>query len=73
MKWLFLIPLLTGFIDYLENIFIALSVASYPATNALTVSLASISTQIKMVFNLFFVLSLLLTLGTWLWTFFKKK
>lgn len=73
MKWLFIIPLLTGFVDYIENIFIAISFSGYPSSNLLVVSLASFTTQLKMIFNVFFILSLLFTLGTWTVTLFKKE
>ena len=73
LKWLFIIPLLTGLADYVENIFIAVSFFGYPSPGHVVVSLASLATQIKMVFNIVFVLSLLLTLGTWIVTLFQKK
>lgn len=73
LKFLFLIPLLTGLADYIENFFIAISFSGYPSSNHLAVSLASFATQIKMFFNALLILSLLLTLGTWIATLFKKK
>ncbi|NID10195.1 hypothetical protein [Fibrivirga algicola] len=73
LKWLFLIPLLTGILDYIENIFIAMSFSNYPTPTPLAVSLASLATQIKMVFNVLLVLSLLVTLGTWAAALFKKQ
>jgi hypothetical protein len=73
LKWLFLIPLLTGLADYIENIFIAISFSGYPSPNHLAVSLASLATQTKMLFNTLLILSLLLTLGAWIATLFKKK
>ncbi len=73
LKWLFLIPLLTGLLDYIENIFIALSFSGYPSSSQLYVSLASLATQTKMLFNALLILSLLLTLFTWMATLFKKK
>jgi hypothetical protein len=73
LKWLFLIPLLTGLADYIENIFIAISFSGYPSSNHLAVSLASLATQTKMLFNALLILSLLLTLATWIATLFKKK
>ncbi|KOY84578.1 hypothetical protein AD998_20550 [bacterium 336/3] len=73
LKWLFLIPLLTGFADYIENIFITISFSRYPSSDHLAVTLASIATQTKMLFNALLILSLLLTLGTWIATLFKKK
>ena len=73
LKWLFLIPLLTGLADYIENIFIAISFSSYPSSNHLAVSLASLATQTKMLFNALLILSLLLTIGTWIATLFKRK
>lgn len=71
--WLFLIPLLTGLADYIENIFIAISFSGYPAPNSLAVTLASFATQTKMLFNGLLILSLLLTLVTWTAALFKKK
>ncbi|GAB2588507.1 hypothetical protein [Spirosoma areae] len=65
LRWLFLIPLLTGFFDYVENAFIAISFAAYPSPGSLSVTVASMATQTKMVFNALLILALLLTLGTW--------
>lgn len=73
LKFLFLIPLLTGFADYMENIFIAISFSGYPTSNHLAVSLASLATQLKMIFNVLLILSVLLTLVIWLLTLFKRK
>ncbi|TAF72667.1 MAG: hypothetical protein EAZ53_15335 [Bacteroidetes bacterium] len=73
MKFLFLIPLFTGFADYIENVFIAISFSGYPSSNLLAVSLASFATQLKMFFNVLLILSLLLTLSTWIVTLFKKE
>jgi hypothetical protein len=73
LKLLFLVPLLTGLTDYVENFFIALSLSRYPSPNHLTVSLASFATQLKMFFNVLLILSLLLALGTWIMGLLKKK
>lgn len=73
MKWLFVIPLLTGCADYIENTFIAISLVNYPSSNNVTVSLASFATQTKMVLNVLFVLSLVFTIGAWIVTLFQRK
>lgn len=73
LKFLFLIPLLTGLSDYIENIFIAISFSGYPSSNHIAIALASLATQTKMFFNLLLILALLLTLGTWMATLLKKK
>lgn len=73
LKFLFLIPLLTGLADYVENIFISISFAGYPSSSHLAVSLASFATQTKMFFNVLLILTLLLTLVTWIASLFKKK
>lgn len=73
LQWLFLIPIFTGFMDYIENIFIAIAFAGYPSGTPLPVTLASTATQVKMFFNILLILSLLLTLGTWIATLMKKQ
>ncbi|MBO0949812.1 hypothetical protein [Fibrella forsythiae] len=72
-NWLFLIPLLTGLVDYIENIFIAIAFSDYPSSDHLTVSVASLATQAKMSLNALLILSLLFTLGTWLAALVKNK
>lgn len=72
MKWLFVIPLLTGCADYIENIFLAISFAGYPSPNHVSVVLASGATQLKMLFNILLILSLLLTIGVWVASLLKK-
>ena len=73
LKWLFVIPLLTGLADYIENVFIAISFSDYPSSTHFAVSIASFATRTKMLFNALLILSLLLTLGTWIASLFKKK
>ena len=73
LKWLFVTPLLTAAADYLENIFIAISFAGFPASNPLAVSIASGATQVKMLFNVFLIFSLLITIGAWVLSLFSKK
>lgn len=73
LKWLFIIPLLTGLADYVENIFIAIAFSGYPSSNHLAVSFASIATQTKMLFNALLIASLLFTLAVWIASLFRKK
>lgn len=72
-KWLFLVPLFTAGADYLENIFLAISFIGFPESNAMIVALASFATQLKMLFNVLLIVSLLFTLGTWLASVILKK
>lgn len=72
-KWLFLVPLFTACADYLENIFLAISFIGFPESNAVIVALASFATQLKMLFNVLLIVSLLFTLGTWLASVIFKK
>lgn len=73
LKWLFIIPLLTALMDYLENIFIAISFVAYPSPAQITVNLASLATQLKMAFNLLLIFSLLLTLVYYISGRIKKQ
>lgn len=66
LKWLFLVPLVTGFTDYVENLFISISFLSFPSPDSLTVNLASIATQTKMVCNVLLIMSLLVTIAIWI-------
>lgn len=72
-KWLFVIPLCTASADYLENIFLAISFIGFPESNAVIVALASFATQLKMLFNALLMLTLLITIGTWLNSLLFKK
>ena len=72
MKWLFVIPLITGWADYMENIFLAISFTGYPSPNHVAVVLASGATQLKMLFNILLILSLLFTIGIWVASLFQK-
>ena len=72
LKWLFLIPLLTGFMDYVENIFIAIAFVGFPSPDNLAVTLASGATQTKMIFNILLIFSLLVTITVWLSGLIKK-
>lgn len=73
LKWIFVIPLLTATADYLENIFLAISFVGFPESNALVVAMASLATQLKMIFNVLLIITLLGTLGTWLASIVFKK
>lgn len=73
LKWLFVVPLFTSAADYIENIFIAISFSGYPSSSPLTVSMASGATQLKMLFNLVLILSLLITIGSWILRSFSKN
>ncbi len=73
LRWLFLIPLLTALFDYVENIFIAISFVGFPSPDHVAVNLASGATQIKMIFNILLVLSLLVTIGVWLAGIIRKR
>jgi hypothetical protein len=73
MQWLFLVPLATALTDYLENVFLAIAFGGFPSSSSLAVALASFSTQVKMGFNVLLVLTLLLTLGTWLSRLLRRK
>jgi hypothetical protein len=73
LRWLFLIPICTGLLDYVENVFIAIAFSGYPSPNSTVVALASAATQAKMIFNALLVLSLLLTLITWVGSLFGRK
>jgi hypothetical protein len=72
LKWLFLIPLLTGFMDYVENIFIVIAFVGFPSPNNLAVTLASGATQTKMIFNILLIFSLLVTIIVWVTRLIKK-
>jgi hypothetical protein len=73
LAWLFLGPLITAVADYLENIFIAISFARFPTSNPLAVSIASGATQLKMLFNVLLILSLIITLIVWIASLFSTK
>jgi hypothetical protein len=72
-RYLFLAPLATAAADYIENLFISLGFAAFPTPSATFVSLASIATQLKMVFNAILILALLSTIVYWLAGILRKK
>lgn len=72
-KWLFLVPLFTAGADYLENIFLAISFIGFPLPSALAVSIASVATQLKMLFNGALILSLVVTLVAWVSSLVSRK
>ncbi|MCP4489644.1 MAG: hypothetical protein GY820_20355 [Gammaproteobacteria bacterium] len=58
--YLCLIPVVAGFFDYLENIFIIQMLISYPDISELLVSIASIITVTKSIFTTAFFMMLLM-------------
>lgn len=73
LKWLFLIPLCTAVMDYIKNIFIAISFYGFPTPNSATVLFASAATQGKMFFNVLLVMALLTTIVLWVSGLIRKK
>jgi len=69
IHYLFLVPFLAGFFDYLENVFIIKMISSYPDLQMSTVNTASFFTVLKSGFTVLFFT--LLLLGFIL--FFKKR
>jgi hypothetical protein len=65
--------ILTAAADYLENIFLAIAFVGFPDSNALIVAMAGLATQLKMLFNILLIMTLLITLGTWLASILFKK
>jgi hypothetical protein len=72
LKWLFLIPLCTAVMDYIENIFLATSFSGFPTPSSVTISIASAATQVKMFFNVLLVLALLTTIVFWVSGLIRK-
>ncbi len=72
-RYLFLAPLATAATDYAENLFISLSFAAFPTSSVTLVSLASMATQLKMVFNAILILALLATIIYWITGILKKE
>lgn len=72
-KWLFLIPIITGLTDYVENLFISISFLGFPSPDPLAVNLASIATQTKMACNILLIISLLVTIAFWASGLIRKR